>query len=64
MVLSAINIQKLLKTMKYHAFSKKAWFLSINCSKYGKKDEKIFKGEESIDVLKIIDLIIDIEEYQ
>ena len=50
--------------MKYHAFSKKAWFLSINCSKYGKKDEKIFKGEESIDVLKIIDLIIDIEEYQ
>ena len=36
---------------------------SITCSKCGSKNEKIFKLE-SIKILKILDLINDIERYQ
>ena len=37
--------------------------LSIICSKCGSKDEKIFKEEESIKILKIFGLINKIEQY-
>ena len=37
--------------------------LSI-CSKCKNEDEKIFKEEESIEILKILGLINNIEEYQ
>ena len=38
--------------------------LSITCSKCNNKDEKIFKEEESIEILKMLCLINNIEEYQ
>ena len=43
------NIRKL-KNLKYHV-------LSIICSKRMTENEKIFKEEESIEILKIIGLI-------
>ena len=43
---------------------KKYFFLSIICSKCGNEDEKIFKEEESIVILKTLRLIINIEKYQ
>ena len=46
-----------------HTFSKKTLVLSIICNKYGSKNGKIFK-EESLEISKIIDLIINIGEYQ
>ena len=56
---------KSLKTLKHQIFSKKRYFfLSIICSKCGNEDEKIFKEEESIVILKILGLIINIEKYQ
>ena len=45
-----------------HVFGKKLVF-SIVCSRCGSKDEEIFK-EESVEILKILDLIININEYQ
>ena len=42
----------------------KTLVLSIICSKYKKEDEKIFKEEESIQILKIIGLNNYIEQYQ
>ena len=42
----------------------KALLLSIICSKCKNEDEKIFKEEESIEILKILGLINNIEEYQ
>ena len=54
-VLSLVSIEKL-KALKYHRFLKKAWVLSSTCSKCENEDEKIFK-EDSIEILKIIDLI-------
>ena len=53
--LSLVTIEKL-KALKYHTFLKKAWVLSTICSKCENEDEKIFK-EDSIEILKIIDLI-------
>ena len=38
--------------------------LSIVCSKCKNEDEKVFKEEESIAILKILSLINNIEEYQ
>ena len=43
---------------------KKALRLSIVYSKCDHEYEKIFKEEESIEILKIIGLINNIEEYQ
>ena len=53
---------------KYRKFEKpkisylleKILALSIICSKCKNEDEKIFKGEESIDILKILGLIENI----
>ena len=42
----------------------KTLVVSIICNKSENKDEKIFKGEESIEMLKILELINNIEEYQ
>ena len=42
----------------------KTLVLSIICSKCENEDEKIFKEEESIEILKILGLINNIEEYQ
>ena len=57
---------------KYRKFEKpkisylleKTLVLSIICSKCKNEDEKIFKEEESIEILKILGLISNIEEYQ
>ena len=38
--------------------------LSIVYSKYGNEYDKIFKEEESIEMLKLLGLITNIEEYQ
>ena len=55
---------KNLKTLKYDTFSKKKRVLSIICSRCGRKDENIFKEEESVEISKILDLIINIAEHQ
>ena len=57
-----INIENLGKTKISYIF-KKTLNLSIDYSKCGHKYEKIFKEEESIEILKIIGLINNIEEY-
>ena len=49
-----------IKTLKYHTFSRKKLVLSIICSKCRNEDEKIFKGKESIEILKILALIVNI----
>ena len=58
----AINIENLKKKLKYHILKKKI-SLSILYSKCGHEYEKIFK-EESIDILKILGPINNIEESQ
>ena len=50
---------KNLQTLKYHVFSTKNMI-----SSYYHEDEKIFKEEESIEILKSLGLIIQIEKYQ
>ena len=57
---------------KYRKFEKpkilylleKILVLSIICSKCKNEDEKIFKEEESIEILKILGLISNIEEFR
>ena len=49
-----------LKILKYHKLLKKTLVLSIICCKCENEDENIFKEEESIEILKIIDLIKNI----
>ena len=57
-VMLPINIENL-KTVKYHIFLKKTLGLSIVCNKcVYKYKKKIFKGEESIEILKILGLNI------
>ena len=58
-----VNIQSLKNPKTSRIFEKKL-VLSIVCSKCGSKDENIFKKEEWIEILKILDLIINIGEYQ
>ena len=48
------------KNPKISIFFKKTLVLLIICSKCGNENEKIFKEEESIEILKILDLIINI----
>ena len=38
--------------------------LSIICGKCSSNDEKIFKGKESIEILKILGIINNMNEYQ
>ena len=57
---------------KYRKFEKpkisylleKISVLSIICSKCKNEDDKIFKEEESIEMLKLLGLINNIEKYQ
>ena len=51
---------------KYRKFKnpKKALHLPIVYSKCGHEYEKIFKEEDSIEILKVLGLITNIEEYQ
>ena len=50
------NYKKFEKPKISYLFEK-ALVLSINCSKRKNKDEKLFKEEESIEILKNFDLI-------
>ena len=52
---------KKFKKPKISYILQKALVLFIICSKYGSKDEDIFKEQESIEILKILDLINKIE---
>ena len=45
------------KNLRYCTFSKKTLVLSIICSKCENDNEKIFKEEEPIEILKILGLI-------
>ena len=45
-----------IKILKYHTFSKKILVFSIICSKWENEEEKMFKEEESIEILKIYGL--------
>ena len=57
--------QKKFKNLKISKiFEKKTLVFSLTCSQCGSKDEKIFKKEESIKVMKILSLIDNIEQYQ
>ena len=57
-MLFVVSIENL-KILKYHTL-----FLSIICSKCKNEDEKIFKEKDSIQILKVLDLINYVEEYQ
>ena len=48
--------------MKYHSFLKNSLFIVY--SKCGHEYEKIFKEEASVEILKFLGLINNIEEYQ
>ena len=50
--------------MPYLIKKKKKIFPYIFCSKYKNEEQKIFREEESIEILKILDLINNIEKYQ
>ena len=62
-MLFAVSIKNF-KNLKYHTFNKKTLVLSIICSKCKNEDKKVFKEEEWITILKILDLIDNTEEYQ
>ena len=50
----AVSIENL-KNLKYHTSSKKKTLvLSLICSKCKNEDETLFKEEESIEILKIL----------
>ena len=49
----AVSIENL-KILKYNTFWKKTLVLSISYSKFQNEDEKIFKEEEPIKILKIV----------
>ena len=48
---------KKFKILKHHTFSKKALVFSIICCNFENKDEKIFKEEESLEILQILGFI-------
>ena len=60
--LNVISIGNL-KTLKHHTFFDKTLVLSVICDKCGTKNEKIFKEEEETEILKILDLIKNMEKY-
>ena len=62
-MLFAVSIKNF-KNLKYHTINKKTLVLSIICSKCKNEDKKVFKEEEWITILKILDLIDNTEEYQ
>ena len=58
----AMNIENL-KTLKYHIFLKKQIFLLFTVS-VAMNIKKIFKKEDSFEILKVLGLITIIEKYQ
>ena len=56
---NVVSIENL-KSLKHHIFWKKTLVLSIIFSKCKNEDEKIFKEEEPIKILKIFGLIENI----
>ena len=58
------NKYKKFKNPKILYIKKKTLDLSFAYSKCGHEYKKLFKEEESIEILKIIGLITNIEEYQ
>ena len=64
MYCNACNKHTKLKKTKLSFIFKKTSSLSIVCSKFSHEFENIFKEEESIEILKILGLISNIEEYQ
>ena len=58
------NLTKLIYIYIYIYILKKTASLSIAYIKCGRKYENIFKEEESIEMLKIPNLINNIDEYQ
>ena len=52
------------KVRRRRIYLKKKTVLFIIYIKCGSRDEKIFKEEESIEVLEILGLIDNIEQYQ
>ena len=57
-----ISIENL-KTLKYK-FSIKHWFILLFVKSVAVKIKNIYKEEESIEILKIIGLINNMEKYQ
>ena len=64
MYCSVSNKYRTFNKAKISHIFKKTLSLSIVYSKCGNQYEKIFKEEESIETLKILGLINNIEEYQ
>ena len=54
--LVAVSIE-ILKNLKYHTSFEKTLVFSIICSKCKNEDERFFKDEESIEILKVLGLI-------
>ena len=46
-----------LNILRYHTFSKKTLLVPIICSKCKNEDEKVFKEEEPIEILKILGIV-------
>ena len=63
MYCNVCNIYRKSKKTKLYIF-KKAFSLSIVYIKCGYEYEKIFKEEESIEILKVLALINNIKDYQ
>ena len=57
--LFAVSIENL-ENLKYYASIIKIIYLSVICRKCLNKDQKIFKEEDSIEILKILGLIENI----
>ena len=53
-----------IKRPKISYFLEKTLVLSIICSKCKKEDEKILKEDKSIEILKVLSLINNTEQYQ
>ena len=62
-MLFVVSIQNL-KNLKTSYLLEKTLVLSIICSKCKDEDEKMFNEEESIEILKILGLIHNIEEHE
>ena len=58
-----INIENLQK-LKCQIFFKKTLNLSIVCCKCDHEYKKIWQEEDSTEILRVLDLITNIEEYQ
>ena len=58
------NKYRKFKSLKISYTFKKTLGLSIVYRKYGHKNKKTFKEKESIEILKILGLITNIEEHQ